>query len=713
MWLVGACVIGMSAMAQVPGIMNYQGRLTVSGTNYTGPVRFKFALVDGVVGTSYWSNNGSSVNGSEPSADTGVNAQDGQFQVLLGDVSMPNMQTIPSPAFDHSDVRLRIWMNVSDPTFTQLAPDQRVAAAGYAFRAAGLPDGTVTGPMLAPNAVGAGELANGSVGTAKIADNAITANKLAANAVGSVQLSDTLRLQDLVIESAGGLNRVEVGSAGDAGILRMNHGSIGRFLEITGTTDGGFFRLYDQLGGLGAGQKTVELGSSDVGGYATVLQHNGGAGLQLNGQNGNTPGGNILLYRSAGIGASLSGQGTGGGGQVSLRNAAGQETVALVGAETGGNAGGQLTVRRSDGAATLILDAQLGSGGGQISVRNAAGDETVEILGNETADNQGGQVTVKRDDGKAGIILDGQLGSGGGEIRVANAAGQTTVQLQGTEGANEGDGAGQLVLRQLDGQVGLLADAQAGGQGGQLVVNNMAGQTRVNIVGQQSSGGGYVGVRDASGTVTAQISGAEIASQGAQILLAKANGTPTVLLDAELGAGGGSLRLAKADGSFPIRLDASASGGGKVTTQVLEITGGSDLSEQFEVQHAGPAPVPGMVLCIDPDHEGGLLLSTKAFDPTVVGVISGAGGIRTGMLMGQQGSVADGRFPVALAGRVYCLVDASCGAVKPGDLLTTSYTPGHAMRAGRSPEAFGAILGKALTPLPEGRGLVLVLVSLQ
>lgn len=390
MWLLGACLIGMSAMAQVPGIMNYQGRLTVAGTNHTGPVRFKFALVDGVNGTSYWSNNGSSVNGSEPSAHTGVDVQDGQFQVLLGDVSLPNMQAIPSPAFDHSDVRLRIWMNVSDPTFTQLAPDQRVVAAGYAFRAAGLPDGTVTGPMLAPNAVGTEELANGSVGTAEIADNAVTASKLAANAVGSAQLSDTLRLEDLVLESAEGLNRVEVGSAGNAGILRMNHGSIGRFLEITGTTVGGFVRLFDQLGGLGTGQKTVELGSSEVGGYATVLQNNGNAGLQLNGQNGNNPGGNILLYRSAGIGASLSGQGAGGGGQVLLRNAAGQETVELVGAETGGNAGGQLTIRRSDGAATLIFDAQFGSGGGQISVRNAAGDETVEILGNETTDNQGG-----------------------------------------------------------------------------------------------------------------------------------------------------------------------------------------------------------------------------------------------------------------------------------------------------------------------------------
>jgi len=48
-----------------------------------------------------------------------------------------------------------------------------------------------------------------------------------------------------------------------------------------------------------------------------------------------------------------------------------------------------------------------------------------------------------------------------------------------------------------------------------------------------------------------------------------------------------------------------------------------------------------------------------------------------------------------------------------GDLLTTSPTPGHAMRADDPGRAFGAVLGKALRPLADGQGLVPILVALQ
>jgi hypothetical protein len=74
---------------------------------------------------------------------------------------------------------------------------------------------------------------------------------------------------------------------------------------------------------------------------------------------------------------------------------------------------------------------------------------------------------------------------------------------------------------------------------------------------------------------------------------------------------------------------------------------------------------------------------------------------------------ADGAHPVALTGRVWCQVDASFGAVKPGDLLTTSPTAGHAMVAADPSRRSGAVIGKAMTSLEGGRGLVLVLVNLQ
>lgn len=97
----------------------------------------------------------------------------------------------------------------------------------------------------------------------------------------------------------------------------------------------------------------------------------------------------------------------------------------------------------------------------------------------------------------------------------------------------------------------------------------------------------------------------------------------------------------------------------------------------------------------------------------MAGIISGAGGIKPGMIMGQRGTAGDGQFAVALTGRVYCWVDASYGTIKPGDLLTTSDTPGHAMKVTDFTRSQGAVIGKAMSSLDDGKGLVLVLVSLQ
>ncbi len=121
----------------------------------------------------------------------------------------------------------------------------------------------------------------------------------------------------------------------------------------------------------------------------------------------------------------------------------------------------------------------------------------------------------------------------------------------------------------------------------------------------------------------------------------------------------------------------------------------------------------GLVVSIDPANPGKLELSAQAYDRRVAGVISGAGGVKPGMVMSQEGTLAGGQYPVALTGRVYCWVDASQGAIEPGDLLTTSNTPGHAMKAADVMKAQGAIIGKAMTGLKEGKGLVLVLVNLQ
>lgn len=196
------------------------------------------------------------------------------------------------------------------------------------------------------------------------------------------------------------------------------------------------------------------------------------------------------------------------------------------------------------------------------------------------------------------------------------------------------------------------------------------------------------------------------------------SGTPqaTASLDGQYGTGGGgALILRDGGGSTEVLITSnhSGTGVGRVTTPILEITGGSDLSEQFDIGNTSLLPEPGMVVSIDPHQPGQLTLSEGAYDRRVAGVISGAGGVNTGMLMGQSGSAADGEHPVALVGRVYVWADATDCPIEPGDLLTTSQRPGHAMKVTDHGRAAGAILGKAMTGLKEGQGLVLTLVSLQ
>jgi len=135
----------------------------------------------------------------------------------------------------------------------------------------------------------------------------------------------------------------------------------------------------------------------------------------------------------------------------------------------------------------------------------------------------------------------------------------------------------------------------------------------------------------------------------------------------------------------------------------------ADCAEDFDIAAGSPAE-PGTVMVLD--GENTLRESSSSYDKRVAGVISGAGNYKPGIILDKQASNA-GRRPVALLGKVFCKADARFGAIGIGDLLTTSTTPGHAMRATDPLQAFGAVIGKALRPLSEGRGLIPILIALQ
>ena len=154
----------------------------------------------------------------------------------------------------------------------------------------------------------------------------------------------------------------------------------------------------------------------------------------------------------------------------------------------------------------------------------------------------------------------------------------------------------------------------------------------------------------------------------------------------------------------------SLSTNGNLFVRVLTITGGADISEPFKMSEQNLPK--GAVVVIDEENPGHLKLSGQPYDRRVAGIISGAGGVNPGLSLSQQG-VVEGDQQVALTGRVYVQADASEHPIKPGDLLTTGSLPGHAMKVVDPSRAQGAILGKAMTGLKNGLGLVLVLVTLQ
>lgn len=146
--------------AQVPRLINYQGRVAVGTTNFDGTGSFKFALVNAAGTTAYWTNDGTHLDGSEPTNAVSLPVTKGLYAVLLGDTALANMTAIPDTIFTHPDVRLRVWFNDGTNGSQLLTPDQRIAAVGYSMMAAALEPGanivagTITADAFVSTAAG-------------------------------------------------------------------------------------------------------------------------------------------------------------------------------------------------------------------------------------------------------------------------------------------------------------------------------------------------------------------------------------------------------------------------------------------------------------------------------------------------------------------------------------------------------------------------------
>ena len=115
-----------------------------------------------------------------------------------------------------------------------------------------------------------------------------------------------------------------------------------------------------------------------------------------------------------------------------------------------------------------------------------------------------------------------------------------------------------------------------------------------------------------------------------------------------------------------------------------------------------------MLLELSPGH---LRVARSAYSRCVAGVIGGANDFAAGAVLGNLPGHEESP-PIALSRRVYVRCDTSGGAIRPGDFLTISDTPGFARNASDPTRSRGAVIGKAMEELAEGSGLVL-LVNLQ
>ncbi len=349
----------------------------------------------------------------------------------------------------------------------------------------------------------------------------------------------------------------------------------------------------------------------------------------------------------------------------------------------------QLSAGDAPFGGTLVLKSndkqQVYLGQGHLTLGGHAEEGSVHLYPSSNSTAPLGPISIRLNAndaflGAGGHLIDGQLGlfpknySGGGD---ASELAQATIHL-----------------RAIDGTI----CAGAGGQDGTLLLLTPDGKSAtIQLQGAKSTvsvgGGGHPGELQ---------------------LLDPTGGTPWIRLvasDAYAALGGNNVfgRI----GLFPTT--ATNNGNGNQATIFLNgetgdiVLSNADCAEDFDIVELEGLD-PGTVMAIDED--GMLRPSQDAYDRKVAGVISGAGGYKPGIVLDKQQSKHK-RMPVALVGKVFCKVDARYSPVGVGDLLTTSPTLGHAMKAIDPLKAFGAVIGKALRPLKRGTDLIPILIALQ
>ena len=171
-------ILSVSSSYSVPPVINYAGQVTVDGEAFDGNGLFKFAIVNDSGSTTYWSNDGTSTAGSEPTASVSVSVNGGLYSLLLGNSAIQGMNAIDPAVFQqHADAKLRVWFNDGTNGFQQLIPDRSFASVPYAMTSGAtvIQDGSITRSKLESSIINdlQASIADGSVSKAKMDPNLV------------------------------------------------------------------------------------------------------------------------------------------------------------------------------------------------------------------------------------------------------------------------------------------------------------------------------------------------------------------------------------------------------------------------------------------------------------------------------------------------------------------------------------------------------------
>jgi hypothetical protein len=277
-----------------------------------------------------------------------------------------------------------------------------------------------------------------------------------------------------------------------------------------------------------------------------------------------------------------------------------------------------------------------------------------------------------------------------GYFDISNASNSSDALVANTVGtgnavygsSDQGNGVWGITFNPL--AAGILGLNAAGGE---AITGMNNGAATPAVVGTNSGNNG-IGV-------------SAVANSGGAI-----NGTALL---ASLESGAGNLAVFQVGGVNKARIDATGKGFFNGGTQ----NSGADVAEAFDVEGSEKNYEPGDVLVISQNSDRKVEKSSVAYSTLVAGVYATKPGVLLTDKNAEQNQL-DSMVPMGVVGVIPTKVCLEGGAIKRGDLLVTSSTPGVAMKANPDKVKVGQVMGKALQEYNQQCiGKINVLVSIK